>query len=85
MKNRLFLLAALLLGVLNVKGQSYKQLWAQVDDAEERDLPKTAMKFLEKIEDKARKEKAYGQLLKSTLYYARLQAEVAPDSLAPAV
>ena len=43
------------------------------------------MTHLQKIEVKAAKEQAYGQLLKSTLLHARLQAEVAPDSLRPAV
>ena len=70
---------------MGIAGQTYNALWKQVSDAQEKDLPKTAIAHLKKIEDKAAKEHAYGQLLKSTLLHARLQAEVAPDSLAPAV
>ena len=65
--------------------QTYKSLWQQVEKAQERDLPQTAMKHLADIVQKARSERAYGQLLKSELLYARLQGEVAPDSLLPAV
>ncbi len=86
MKNRLFLImVSLLLMPMSVLSQAYSSLWKQVEDAQEKDLPQTAMASLKKIKDKATKEKAYGQLLKSTLLYAKLQAEVAPDSLQPAV
>ena len=86
MKRRLALLiAATLLTSLNMTGQTYKSLWKQVEEAQEKDLPKTALSHLQKIEKKATKERAYGQLLKSTLLHAKLQAEVAPDSLRPAV
>ena len=70
---------------LTIMGQTYESLWKQVEQAQNKDLPKTAMTHLRKIEAKASKEKAYGWLLKSSLLYAKLQAEVAPDSLAPAV
>ena len=66
-------------------GQTYQTLWKQVREAQEKDLPQTAMKSLLEIQEKSKKELAYGQLLKSTLYYSKLQAEVAPDSLRPAV
>ena len=70
---------------MGLLGQTYQTLWKQVKEAERKDLPKTAMAHLQKIEQKAAKEKAYGQLLQSTLLHSRLQAEVAPDSLRPAV
>ncbi|MBQ7419981.1 MAG: alpha-2-macroglobulin [Prevotella sp.] len=66
-------------------GQEYNSLWQQIREAEDKDLPQTAIGYLQKLEDKARKEKAYGHLLKATLYRAQLQAEVAPDSLQPSV
>lgn len=65
--------------------QSYQTLWKQVDEAQQKDLPQTAIQHLQTIEKKAEREKAYGHLLKSTLLHARLQAEVSPDSLKPAV
>ena len=74
-----------LLSALGMKAQSYESLWRLVDEAQDKDLPQTAMSHLQKIEQKAKKEQAYGQLLKSALLNAKLQAEVAPDSLTPAV
>ena len=79
------LTTALLFMPLTMMGQSYESLWKQVEQAQNKDLPQTAMTQLRKMETKATKEKAYGWLLKSSLLYAKLQAEVAPDSLAPAV
>ena len=86
MKHRLFIVvAAILLVPMGLLGQTYQTLWKQVEEAQKKDLPKTAIAHLQKIEQKAMKEKAYGQLLKSTLLHSRLQSEVAPDSLRPAV
>ncbi len=79
------ILAALLLVPMTLLGQTYQQLWKQVEAAQDKDLPQTAIESLEKIEAKAQRERAYGQLLKSTLLHSRLQSEVAPDSLSPAV
>ena len=36
--------------------------------------------MLKKIEQKAQKEKAYGQILAASLLASRLQTEIAPDS-----
>ena len=66
-------------------GQSFTALWKQADEAAGKDLPKTQIEVLEKIEAKAEGEKAYGQLLKASLKKAQVEAEVAPDSLRPAV
>ena len=66
-------------------GQSFSALWKQADEAAGKDLPKTQIEILEKIEAKAEGEKAYGQLLKASLKKAQVEAEVAPDSLRPAV
>ena len=86
MKQKLFIIVAILLLMpIGTFGQTYKELWKQVEQAEYKDLPKTAISHLETIETKARAEKVYGQLLRSTLMHAKLMAEVAPDSLAPAV
>ena len=86
MKRTAFALtAAFLLIPLLMSGQTFQTLWKQVEEAQNKDLPKTAMSHLKKIEQKADKEKAYGQLLKATLLYSKLQSEVAPDSLSPAV
>ena len=79
------IVAMILLMPIGLFGQTYKELWKQVEQAQDKDLPKTAITHLEKIEKKAQGEKAYGQLMRATLLHAQLMAEVAPDSLAPAV
>ena len=81
----LIIIAAILLVPMGLFSQTYHDLWKQVEQAQDKDLPKTAMEHLQKIEQKAQKAGDYGQLLKSTLLYSKLQAEVAPDSLLPAV
>ena len=81
----LIMIAAMLLVPMGLFSQTYQELWKQVEQAQKKDLPKTAMEHLQKIEVKAQKAGDYGQLLKSTLLYSQLQAEVAPDSLLPAV
>ena len=86
MKHRIFIVVATILLVpMGLLGQTYQTLWKQGEEAQKKDLPKTAIAHLQEIEQKAMKEKAYGQLLKSTLLHSRLQSEVAPDSLRPAV
>ena len=78
-------LAAWLLIPMAMVAQTYSALWKQVEAAQEKDLPKTALTHLTKIETKARQERAYGQLLKAALTTVKLQGEIAPDSMAPAV
>ena len=78
-------LAAWLLIPMAMVAQTYSALWKQVEAAQEKDLPKTALTHLTKIETKARQERAYGQLLKAALTTVKLQGEIAPDSVAPAV
>lgn len=86
MKQKLFIIiAAMLLVPMGIFSQTYQELWKQVEQAQRKDLPQTAMEHLQQIESKAQKAGDYGQLLKSTLLYSKLQAEVAPDSLKPAL
>ena len=84
-KKTLTIIAIIMLMPMWIFGQDYRSLWKQVKDAEDKDLPQTAITHLTSIEKKARKEGVYGQLLKASLYRAQMQANVAPDSLKPAV
>ena len=79
------MLAAWLLIPMAMVAQTYSALWKQVEEAQEKDLPKTALTHLTKIETKARQERAYGQLLKAALTTVKRKGEIAPDSVAPAV
>ena len=78
---RLLLFIFASLNMLTVFSQSYNDLWKQVDQAEEKDLPKTQIEILEKIVSKATKEKAYGHLLAAEFKKAGLQTSITPDSL----
>ena len=84
MKKSFILLIALMMPLF-LFGQSYASLWKKVEEAERKDLPKTAYEVLQRIVKKAEKEKAYGQLLKAELQSAQAMAMVAPDSLQPAM
>ena len=84
-KKTLTIIAIIMLMPMWIFGQDYRSLWKQVKDAEDKDLPQTAITHLTSIEKKARKEGVYGQLLKASLYRAQMQANVAPDSLKAAV
>ena len=66
-------------------GQSYSALWKKVQEAEEKDLPKTQYEVLQQIVKKANKEAQYGHLLKAELMGAQAMANIAPDSLKPEV
>lgn len=84
MKKSLTLLIALIMPLL-LFGQSYSSLWKKVKEAEEKDLPKTEYELLQKIVEKAERGKDYGHLLKAELLGAQVMAEIAPDSLKPAM
>lgn len=66
-------------------GQTFESLWKQVEHAQKEDLPKSELRILETIITKGRSQKAYGHLLCAQLRQARVQAEVSPDSLKPAI
>ena len=61
-------------------GQSYKSLWSEVETAMDKDLPQTAIKSLDKIVEKASREKSYGNLLKAQLMRSGFVTDVNPDS-----
>ena len=84
MKKSIILLIVMVMPMF-LFGQTYKSLWNQVEEAEQKDLPKTEYEVLQKIVKKATKEKAYGHLLKAELEAAQVMAEISPDSLKPAM
>ena len=54
--------AACLLLPLGINAQTFASMWKQVEAAQDKDLPQTALIQVRKIEAKATKENAYGQL-----------------------
>lgn len=78
------LIVLLLIGLLlpmTMSAQSFDALWKQVEQARQKDLPKTQINLLDKIERKARREKIYGQLLAANLLSLQLKTSISPDSL----
>lgn len=61
--------------------QTFQQLWNKVGEAAKKDLPKTQIAIIQQIENKALKEKQYGQLLKAQLRHCALQVGITPDSV----
>ena len=84
-KTIITLAAVLMTAVAPVVGQTYAALWNQVRTAEQKDLPKTKIAALRKIEAKAAQEKVYGQLLKAETDIIATEYEISPDSIEPAV
>ena len=84
-KSVLALIIVLTTMPMGLFGQTYAELWKKATKAEEKNLPRTEYAVLQQIMSKAEKEKAYGQLMKAELMGAQVMAEIAPDSLKPAV
>ena len=62
MKKPLVILSIIfLLLPITVTAQSFDALWQQVNQAEQKDLPKTQISLLKKIEQKHRKRKPMGK------------------------
>ena len=85
MKKVLLGLALACLMPMTMLGQTYSELWKEVEKAIVEDLPQTEIEALRKIAKKAEKEQNYGQLMKAELREASTQCSVSPDSLRPAV
>ncbi len=86
MKKFVIILLTFLLAIpVGISADSYKKLWNNVDDAAEKDLPKTQMECLQLIIDKATKEASYGNLLKAETQMISVLSTVSPDSILPRI
>ena len=83
----LFVLTTLILSVLPCKGwaDSYTSLWKQSVKAAEKGHPRTQLKSLLAIIDKAKAERSYGHLLKAQTQALSVLGEISPDSILPSV
>ena len=61
----------------------YATLWKQVEKAQEKDQPKTALSAVKKIETKAEQEKHYGHLFAALYTEKEILQEISIDSIAP--
>ena len=80
-RNTLLLLLFLFTMTLPVTAQSFDSMWKEVDQAKEKDLPKTAIAKLEQIISAAEKQQQYGHLLKAQLERVSFLTSITPDSL----
>lgn len=64
-----------------VSADEYSALWKQVENAREKDQPKTMIQVLDKIEQKASLRGDYGTLLSAVLMRSTARLAVSPDSL----
>ncbi len=86
MKKIVIILLAILLAIpVSISADSYKKLWNNVNDAVEKDLPRTQMECLQLIIDKATAEASYGNLLKAETQMLTVLSTVSPDSILPRI
>jgi len=77
---KLLTIAIFLSFALGSMAQTYSTMWKKVKEARDKDLPRTEIKALEQIVERAQGERAYGQLLKAQLMTADLESSLSPDS-----
>ncbi len=73
----------LIVAVVTASGASYKSLWKKSSELEKKDLPRSAASVMQEIQTKARREKAYGQLMSAALKEINLWGQISPDSIQP--
>lgn len=64
-----------------MQAQSYAKLWQQMEQAQEKGLPKTMIQVADRIVKKAEREQNAPQLLKATVWGEAIQSRLTPDSL----
>lgn len=77
----LFLIFATMVFPFAMFADSYTSLWNKIEEAHNKDLPKTELQLLDKVVEKATVENEYGHLLKARLKRISVQTSISPDSL----
>lgn len=80
MKRNIITLLFTLLTMMQAMGQTYDNLWKQVDVLRMKDLPKSEIAVLQKIASKATASKDYGQLLAAEMRQVILATSISADS-----
>lgn len=84
MKKIIIMLSAALMLINPIsRAGDYNSLWKKVENAENKDLPRTRIKILEEIAAMAVAEKEYGHLLKAEYLMMEAWTAISPDSLTP--
>ena len=67
MKTRIFSLVLMLMFAITMDAQTYSQLWKNVEQMEQKDMPKSVIAEAEKIYAKAKQERNVPQMMKAYL------------------
>ena len=81
MKTRIFLLTFLWTLGMTLQAQTYTQLWNDVTQAEQKDLPKSVIAKAEEIYAKAKTERNVPQMMKAYLTMMEWRESISPDSM----
>ena len=81
MKTRIFLLTLSLVLAITLQAQTYDQLWENVEQMEQKDLPKSAIAEALRIYDKAKKERNVPQMMKAYFTMMDSRGSITPDSI----
>ena len=81
MKKCLVSLLMILVLAMTMQAQTYNQLWKNVEQMEQKDMPKSVIAEAEKIYAKAKAERNVPQMMKAYLTMMAWQRYVTPDSL----
>ena len=82
MKTRIFLLSLSLLLAMTLQAQTYPQLWKNVEQMGQQDLPKSVIAEANKIYQKAKAERNVPQMMKAYLTMMEWRGSISPDSVA---
>ncbi|MCI7069968.1 MAG: MG2 domain-containing protein [Bacteroides pyogenes] len=79
-KNFVLLLMLGIMGKPVLRAQTFDGLWKQVQEAEEKSLPKTVIRLTDEIFRKGEREKNTPQMLKAYMWRMKYKEELSPDS-----
>ena len=81
MKTRIFSLVLLLVLAVSLQAQTYDQFWKNVEQMEQKDMPKSVIAEAEKIYAKAKQERNVPQMMKAYLTMMDSRGSITPDSI----
>ena len=84
MKRNFFIATlTIIMNIMNIfssDGQSYNELWNNVSDLKQKDMPRKVIDEAQKIYDKAQKEKNFPHLAKAWITIVETKCDLDPDS-----
>ena len=84
MKRNIFIATlTIIMNIMNIfssDGQSYNELWNNVSDLKQKDMPRKVIDEAQKIYDKAQKEKNFPHLAKAWITIVETKCDLDPDS-----